>query len=235
LFYVALITIAAMTFLSAGITMTRMTATRIAQTYLAVGYQRAVSSLQQSIAAYVQSGGAANPLPTLTPLPPACAGSRCAFQTSARVTLSPANPAPAATCDASQSNCAQNEQANAYVNEGRIPARIVVTVTTSGGMQLARRSSDVILRTIVTAPYVIIAGARDASFDDVASGHAAGDDGGTVPATPNPCASVAPGMADDTAIRVAYQNTTTAQCTDGSSWRSSSYNTAGSSAPGWSP
>jgi hypothetical protein len=224
-----------MTFLSAGLTMTRMTGTRIAQTYLAVGYQRAVSSLRQSIAAHVQSVGAANPLPALTPLPPACAGTGCGFQTSATITLTSPNPAPAATCDASQSDCAQNEQANAYVNEGRIPARIVVTVTTSAGIQLATRSSDVILRTLATAPYVIIAGARDASFDDVASGHAAGDDGGTVPATPNPCASVAPGTADDTVIRVAYENATTAQCTDGSSWRSSSYNAAGSSAPGWSP
>jgi hypothetical protein len=100
---------------------------------------------------------------------------------------------------------------------------------------VATRSTDVVLRTIATAPYVIIAGARDGSFDDIASSNAAGDDGGVPPATPDPCGSAAPGVADDTSIRVAYRNATTNACSNGSKWRSSSYNVSGSSPTGWSP
>ncbi len=237
LFYVALLAIAAMTFLSAGLAMTRMTASRIAQTYLAAGYQRAVNSLQQTIGAQIQSAGSANPMPVFTPLPPACAGTgnTCAYETAATITFPGSTPAPSASCDPSQSNCAANEQANAYINESRLPARITVTVTTRDGMQLATRTSDVILRTTATPPYAIVAGARDGSFGDIASSHAAGDDGGAPAATPNPCNTAIPGTADDTTIRVAYQNAVTNACSDGSSWRSSPYTVSGAAASGWSP
>lgn len=237
LFYVALLSIAAMTFLSAGLTMTRVSATRMAETYLAVGYQRGIASLERSIAANVQSGGLLNPLPTFTPLPPACAdgGVPCLYETSATISLS-SGAITSTACDSSQSNCAANEQANAYISESRIPARITVVVTTSrDGAQLATRSSDVILRTIATPPYVVAAGARDGSLDAIASSRAAGDDGGAPPATPNPCSSASPGTADDTAIRVAYQNAATNACTDGSQWRSSGYTVNSASASGWSP
>jgi hypothetical protein len=237
LFYAALLAVAAMTFLSAGLAMTRMTNVRVAQTYLSAGYQRAIASLERGVAAQMKSGGLSNPLPTFTPLPPACAnaGTGCVYQTSATITVAAANPTPRATCDPSRSNCARNEEANAYVKEGRIPARIAVFVTTTGGAQLATRTTDVVVRTIATPPYVIIAGTRDGTFDDVASSHAAGDDGGVAPATPDPCTSTAPGIADDTAIRVAYQNAATNQCSNGSSWQSSSYDSAGASSAGWSP
>jgi hypothetical protein len=97
------------------------------------------------------------------------------------------------------------------------------------------RSTDVVLRTIATPPYVIVGGARDGSFDDIASSNAAGDDGGVPPATPDPCGTAAPGIADGTSIRVAYQNAATNACSDGSTWRSSSYNVSTSSTAGWSP
>jgi hypothetical protein len=237
LFYVALLAMAAMTVLSAGLAMTRMTQVRIAQSYLSGGYQRAVASLQEGIAAQIQSGVAPNPMPAFTPLPGECADAAtvCAYRTSATITFTAANVALGASCDPSRSSCAQNEQANRYVNENRIPARISVFVTGPGGAELATRTTDVLLRTIATAPYVVIAGARDGTFDDVASSHATGDDGGTPPATPDPCSSNSPGVADDTAIRVAYQNAATNRCTNGSSWRSSSYDTPAESSAGWSP
>jgi hypothetical protein len=102
-------------------------------------------------------------------------------------------------------------------------------------MQVAARTNDVILRTIATPPYVVAGGTRDGTLSDIPSTQAEGDDGGTPPATPNPCASAVPGAADDTAIRVAYENAVSSACTDGSAWRSSSYTISGTSAAGWSP
>jgi hypothetical protein len=84
---------------------------------------------------------------------------------------------------------------------------------------LATRDSDVTLRTMISPPYVAIAGARDATFDDVATGNLLGDDGGKPPATANPCAAGSPGSSDDTVVRVAYKNAQTGACSDGSSWR----------------
>jgi hypothetical protein len=237
LFYVALLAVAAMTFLSAGLAMTRVSASRIAQSYLAVGYQRAMSVLEQRLSAQIVSAGSPLPFPTFTPLPPECAGAAgsCAYTTGATIALTGAtNPAAPAGCDPAKSNCAQNEQASAYVDEGRVAARITVNVIASGGMQVATRSSDVVLRTIATPPYLIVASAHDDSSDALST-QAAGDDGGTPAATPNPCSIGASGTADDTTIRVAYQNASTNACTDGSAWRSNSYDLRGSAPTGWSP
>lgn len=238
LFYAGLLAAIAMTFLSAGLAMTRMSAARLAQFYLPAGYQRAAATLQQTLAAQIQSGGLPDPLPTFTPLPPACvdASSACAYRTSATIEFTQAaRPSSVTACDpSSQGSCAGNEQANPYVNESRLPARIAVTVTTAAGVTVAQRTSDIVLRTIDTAPYVILAGARDGSFDGSAS---SGDDGGALPATPNPCApaSASGSSGDDTVIRVAYRNAATGACSDGSVWRSSSYAIRGSNAAGWSP
>jgi hypothetical protein len=238
LFYVALIGVIATTFLSAGLAMTRATTHRLAQTYVAAGYQRAASSLQQVLATDLQNGPLPSPLPTFTPIPAACVdGSNpCRYQTGATITLTQTSaPANGSQCDTSQTNCASNEQANGYVDESRITARISVTVTAaSDGSVLATRSGDVVVRTMNTPPYVVIAGTRDGAFDDVAANNSVGDDGGTIPATPNPCASVAPGTSDDTVVRVAYRNQTTNACTDGSSWRTQSYSSSGGAPNGWS-
>lgn len=238
LFYVALVAVIATTFLSAGLAMTRMTVHRLSQTYVTPGYQRAVSALQQTLATDMQNGGLPNPLPAFTPIPASCvdASTPCRFRTAETITLTQTStPAPVAACDSSQSACAANEQANAYVNESRVSARITVSVIAGDGTTLTTRSGDVIMRTMNTPPYVVVGGARDGAFDSVASANAAGDDGGTVPATPNPCSANAPGTVDDTVVRVAYRNQTTNACSDGSSWRAASY-TSGSGVPsGWSP
>lgn len=224
LYFVALIAVAAMTFLSAGLAMTRAASTRLAQSYLTEGYQRAVSALQQSVAQEIQTTGSTTPLPVITPLPAQCAGGKspCRYETSATISfLTTAAPAV-------------NEQANAYVNEGRIAARITAIVTNTGGMQLATRESDVALRTIATAPYVLISAARDGTLDSIPARQRAGDDGGVPPATPDPCGSAGAGASEDTAIRVAYENAATNACSDGSAWRSPPY-PGPTSAPGWSP
>jgi hypothetical protein len=239
LLYVALLGTIATTFLAAGLAMTRMSAVRIAQTSIAAGYQRAAAALTETLAARIQAGGLPSPLPTFTPLPPACieGSTACAYETSETIEFTQeAPPAPGATCDPSQTGCAQNEQANPYVNESRLTARIGVTVTTAGGVTIAKRTADIVLRAINVPPYVILAGARDGTLDELAASQAIGDDGGTASATPNPCAPGADtGVADDTAIRVAYHNAATNACSDGSSWRSSSYSIRSAFPAGWSP
>ena len=236
LFYVALIALAASTLLSAGAAMTRMTILRLSQSALASGYQRAASTLQLRLSSEIATHGFPSPLPSFTPLPQACAGgvSACDYTTSATIALTQAAPetfAPA--CDPSSSNCASNEEANAYVGERRLSARITVTVNARDGTILAARAGDVVLRTFSVPPYVTIAGSRDGSFDEYAAARAPGDDGGTLPATPDPCATAAP--ANDTAVRVAYRNAVTNACSDGSAWRDGSYSIDGGSASGWSP
>lgn len=235
LFFVALLTVATFTFLSAGLAMTRMTAARMVQTYVTTGYQHAAASLERTIANEIQSGGLPDPLPSFTPLPAVCAGTGCAYKTMASIAVSKIGSPAGAQCDASQSNCAANEQANPHVDETRVFARISVTVTTADGTPVAMRADDLVLRTIAVPPYVLPAGARDDTFAAAPADDSPGDDGGVPAATPNPCARATPGAADDTSIRVAYRNAATNACTDGSSWRSSPYTVRGAAPSGWSP
>lgn len=235
LYYVALIVLVALTIVSAGMAMTRATIERMAQPYIAAGYQRAVTALQQTISSEMQSGGVPYPAPAFTPIPAACANTACTYKTAETIALTTAGaPANGSACDASQTNCAPNVERNAYVAESRLTAAITVTVTTTTGAVLATRSGDVILRTFSSPPYVAVAGTREGTFDDIASSHTAGDDGGAPPATPDPCASPASGVADDTTVRVAYRNTSSGACTNGSSWSDSSYSSVTNST-GWSP
>lgn len=235
LFYVALIALVAATILSTGLAMTRMTITRMMQPYVAAGYERAAASLQQTIAADMQAGGIPSPAPTFAPLSPTCANASCTYLTSETIALTQTGPSTSGvTCDPAQTNCAPNVQANAYIAEGRVTARITVNVQDRSGAVLAERAGDVVLRTFKVAPYASIAGSRDGTFDDVTASHAAGDDGGAPPATPNPCASASAGIADNTTVRVAYRNQATSACVDGSSWSNSSYS-QGAAPGGWSP
>lgn len=232
LFYVALIALAASTFLSAGLAMARISTARLAQSALSAGYQHAASVLQQQLANALASGEPPEALPSFTPLPAQCAGggNPCRYQTTETIAIAPISTAP--TCDPAATNCAIDEEANPYVNERRVAARITVAVTGASGELLVTRSQELILRTFSTPPYVAPAGARDGSFDDAPAGRAAGDDGGAPPATPNPCAGAA--SAGGTAVRVAYQNAVTGACSDGSGWRNGSYSSGGST-PGWPP
>lgn len=230
LFYVLLIGIASSTFLTAGLFMSRLTIERLAQNAIAPAYQRAAAVLQQTVVTDMQSGGLPEPLPSFTPLPSSCIDSACNYTAHETIAVEP--NAPSAACDASSPNCAVNEESNGYVNEQRVAARITVTITAPGGETLATRSADVILRTFATPPFAAIAGARDGSFGGLPPAQTAGDAGGTLPATPNPCASAPPD--DDTVIRVAYRNAVTNACTDGSTFRNNAYS-ASSPNSGWSP
>ncbi|HKU67104.1 MAG TPA: hypothetical protein VJP85_04935 [Candidatus Baltobacteraceae bacterium] len=233
LFYIALIALVATTILSAGLAITRMTIVRMAQPYLAAGYQRALTSLQERVSAQMQSSGLSGPMPAFTPIPAACANAACTYKTSETIALTQtAAPTAGPSCDPLQSNCAPNVQANTYVGESRVTALVTVTVTDGSGSSIAVRSASVVLRTLRTPPYVAIAGSREGAFDDVTASHGTGDDGGAPPATPNPCASASPGVSSDTAVRVAYRNAATAACSDGSAWANASYDEPASSS-GW--
>ena len=235
LYYIALVALVGATILSAGLAMTRVTISRMAQPYITAGYQRALASLEQTVSSDMQAGGVPYPAPTFTPIPAECANAACTYKTSETIALTTAAaPVNAAACDASQTNCAPNVQSNAYVAESRLTAQISVTVTDASGATVAMRTGAVILRTFDAPPYVGVAGSREGTFDDIASLHAAGDDGGAPPATPNPCASVSPGVVDDTAVRVAYHNASSGACANGSSWSDASYSST-TATNGWSP
>ncbi len=235
---VCLLLVITTTFLSAGLAMTRATVSRMAQTYAVNGYERALGVLQQTLANELQQGPLPSPLPSIAPLAAACAdsGAACRYKSAATIAFTQtSSPAPTATCDAGQTNCARGEQANAYVDENRVNARITVTVTAADGTALVTRSANVALRTMRVPPYVALTSAKDGAFDALPAGTAAGDDGGSAPATPNPCAADSPGVADDTAVRVAYRNAVSSACSAGNTWRTESYSTSAGAAAGWSP
>jgi len=221
---VALIAFAANTILSAGLLSARASVHRLAQTYLNQEYQRALDSLQAGVAAYGQSA-LVSPLPSFTPLPTLCVDARtpCGFSGTASITLMrddiAAAPAP---CDTALA-CADNEQANVYVSERRLTARISVTVRAGDSSILAMRDADLTLRVMNAPPYVAIVGASYRSIDAIPSGEPAGEDAGRPPATSNPCAAGSPGSADDTVVRVAYENAQSGACSDGSAWRTTSF------------
>jgi hypothetical protein len=232
LFYVALIALVATTVLSAGLAMTRMSIPRMAQPYLAAGYQRALTSLEERVRTQMQTRGTSYPAPAFTPIPAACANASCTYKSTETIALTGSSaPTAGPSCNPMQSSCAPNVQANSYVAESRMTAVITVTITEAAGGTIAVRSGTAVLRTFDTPPYVAIAGSRDGTFDDVLPSHAVGDDGGEPPATPNPCTSAAAGVSDYTTVRVAYHNAVSAACIDGSAWADSSYD-AGSSS-GW--
>ncbi len=233
--YVALIALVGATILSAGLAMTHMTIERMMRPYVAAGYQRAAVSLEETIGADMHAGGVPFPAPTFTPIPAACANTACTYTATETIALTEASPAtPGPACDTSQTNCAPNVQANRYVSEARLTAAITVNVLDAKGSVVATRSGSVVLRTMLTQPYVTIAGSRDGAFDDLMNAAAAGDDGGAPPATPNPCADATSGAADDTTVRAEYRNQQTSSCTDASAWADSSYS-ARSASSGWSP
>ncbi len=192
LFYVALMAVVATTFITAGMAMTRASIHRLSESYIEAGEQRAFSALTQTLAADIREGALPAALPVFTPIPASCvqSGQPCGYYSSETITLTPnASPQPFASCDPASSNCASNEEANTYVDENRVSARISVTVTAADGTAVATRSRDVILRTLRTPPYIAVSGSNDESSDNLAPAHAAGDDGGLPPATPNPCAA----------------------------------------------
>lgn len=233
--YVVLVALIAVTILSTGLAMTRMTIERGVSPYIAAAYQRAAVSLQQTLATDMQGGGLPYPAPTFTPLPMTCANASCTYKTTEAITLVQSPPAtPGAACDTSQSNCAPNVQTNAFITESRITAIITVNVVDAQDSTVAKRTGSVVLRTFDSPPYVAIAGAREGTFDDIAGSATAGDDGGAPPATPNPCASATASTSDDTTVRVQYRNAVTNACSDGSAWANFSYNSGGS-VTGWSP
>ena len=237
IFSATLLAFVALSFLSAGFAMTRAGIHRLAETYVASGYQTGTRSLQRVLAADMQGGGLPSPMPAISALPLACADPSCRYFTGESIayTSTTFSPSPGATCDPSQSNCAQNEQANSYVAEDRIAARVTVTVADAQKNPIVTRSGDVTFRLLRVAPYAVVASFRDGSFDGLATDGATGDDGGVAPATPNPCASGAAGSSDDTAIRVAYRNVQSNACSDGSAWRTASYSQGSSAPAGWSP
>jgi len=223
--YLSVAAIVAASVLGAGFSAARIAQRAAAQTYIPAAIAQARSALENEVASQIRTTGSAASL-TASTTAPRCVNSACTMfvseQTAPTQTVSVSTP----TCDLSQTGCAANTQTNAYVSEGRIAARITVNVTLNGGLVLASRAQDVVIRTTQTPPYAAIAGDAPAS---------PGDDGGAPPATPNPCAALASGSSADTQVRVQYRNAVTNACTDGSSWSDASYNRPPDAPARWHP
>ncbi|HEV3153618.1 MAG TPA: hypothetical protein VGZ02_07435 [Candidatus Baltobacteraceae bacterium] len=235
LFCTALIAAVAMTTLSAGMAIARSGAHRLAESLVAGGYQTAIGSVETRLSADMQNGGLPSPLPAPTALPAQCAGSDCKYSISETVAFTSSLAAPASTCDTFNTNCAQAEQGNPYIGESRVTSHVTIVVSDANGNSLVTRAADLTFRTFHRPPYVSFAGFRDENFDDVASDRASGDDGGIAASTPDPCASDAPGTADDTSVRVAYENSQSNACIDGSAFQSQPYSQPSTAPAGWSP
>lgn len=217
---VAIVAMAANAMLSAGLISERIAVRRLAQQYVAGEYARAMDALFSNVAGYGKAGGVPDPLPSISPLPPRCAAPRsCALTSSSTIELLRLDPNRSLPCTA-DSACALNEETNSFVREGRVVARIAVAVRAADGTLLATREQDVTVRTFAAPPYAAIAGASDRTLE---TRETIGEDAGTVPRTPDPCSTAPAGQSADTVVRVAYVDTQTGECRDGSSWRTSGY------------
>ncbi len=221
MWYTAIAAIAAFTILSIGAAGARIAQIARAQTFVPATLHRAEASLLQTVAAQMQATGSVSPAPSVSPLPSQCANASCSMSTGATIALTQTSALQnGASCDTSQTNCAQDIQTNGYVAENRITARITATISTAGGSVLVARSENVSVRTTQTPPYATLAGNK-------------GDDGGMAPATPNPCSTAAAGTSADTEVRVQYNNQATSACSDAGTFSNASFSTTSGAPPGW--
>lgn len=209
---------AAGTFLSCGLAVTRAAIHHGAQRALIPGYARARAAVLQTLTSAAAHGALRDALPTIAPLLPKCVDDEetCAYSTTATITFSKDAIETGQSCSI-QNSCLR-EQHNLYVDEGRISARISVSVIDKSGEQLAAQTSVLLLRTLRAPPYVMVSGARDMRFDATKDPVAISDDGG-MRANIDPCATGVPGTSADTAIHVVYRRAGEGSCTSGEHWR----------------
>ncbi|MDQ2681119.1 MAG: hypothetical protein M3Y21_08885 [Candidatus Eremiobacteraeota bacterium] len=235
-FMSAVIVLLSLTMLQAELAFSRARVHQLAAKYLAVGYGRAVSSLETQL----ETGIAAKtidprsgPFPASFNLPANCATHAvpCDFSVAAQVSVDTTQVvaplgAPSGCSDPNADDCGHNLQANGFVDEGRVSALVTVTVSAPGGATLATRSTNITLRTFASAPYIAVASARDRTFDDVTLHAASGDDGGQ----PNGSSG-----ASDTRVNVIYRKRTTGQQTAANNWQDASWSDGSANTSGWSP
>jgi hypothetical protein len=144
------------------------------------GAARAQQWLAQSIAARSPLSAAAMPSPSA--ICTIAAGSTCALTVTTTISTPPPNPsATPSACPGT--DCVVYLQDNAAVAESRFRVRITSTVTGTSGTVYAVRSGEIAFRTYLTPPYASLAGALEASLDEIAPNFA-GDDAGTANGTP---------------------------------------------------
>lgn len=194
-----------------------------------VAAQRAFSSataqIRARIAAQIQAGSDPRSISLQGfDVAPACTASdaahACALSAVASVASTLAGgigSTSAATCPPP---CAANVQENDSVDEGRISARVHVTVSAADGTIYARRDRYAIFRTMRVAPYAQLGGTRDASDATISAGSAEGDDGG---------------IPDATTANVRYVNARTGATLDGNAWATRSWSNGDAVPSGWAP
>lgn len=216
----ALIAFVGLTAISAELALTRAAQARISARYLAVAAARGDDAVQTKAARFMQAGGIPSPLPTMSPLPPACAGgaSPCVYRTTASAQWIGNLNGARGTCATADTNCVPSVQNNAAIDEGRLVARITAQVIAPDGAIVAARSHNLVLRTFLVSPYAAAVAQSDGDSGGVSSGA-------------DPCASAPP---PDTVIHAVYRNERTGACANADRLATGEYRIPGTGT-GWSP
>jgi hypothetical protein len=184
----------------------------------------AVDTAEKTIADAIEAGADPRSLSPVAPSPVPT----CVFQTQKTCGLFgetsiafQAPPAGASPCP--NRACAAYEQGNDAVDEGRIDAVVTAQIVTRDGEVLATRSGRATFRTMLVAPYAVMAGSGDESLASVANA-GVGNDAGAAPA----------GTAPGTLIDVLYQNRVTGRSMPANVWNPQAPDSS-AAAPAWAP
>lgn len=234
LFMLAVIGIAASTFLETQLLFAKAAGKRLAESYAVQALPRAEAYLLRQAAGQIAVDG---PATTLAPpaMPADCVSpSYCSLKISATyaVTGSTMTVGGAAT--------AQNLQTAALASEQHVSVKITVTATDASGNPIASHTALATLRTFAAAPYVAPAGLQDIAVDDTADAQT--DTAGCDPASPTTCDPSVVATVDDTRLharQTCKENGNGGSCTGApalsdDTFANSAWTNGNVSATGWS-
>ena len=184
-----------------------------------------IDAAEKTVADAIKAGADPRTLAPIAPSPqPTCilaTQQGCALLGEASIAFASAASASPSPCPSGA--CAAYVQGNDAVDEGRIDVTVAAQIVAADGTVLASRSDRATLRTMLVAPYAVIAGNGDASLASLARG-GTGNDAGAVPN----------GAAPGTLIDVLYENQVTGASMPANVWQPQSQG-SNAGAPSWSP
>lgn len=221
LFIVALLTALGATIVHAAASLADARVHRRATLAVDRAVASALAAVQGAAATQIQGGADPHALRLEVPnVAPSCAAnvaSTCALTVTTTLDATAEATSGGSPC---APLCANDEQGNDAIAEGRTSVRIRVVATGSDGTIIAMRDRYATFRVWKVAPYVALAGTRDVSTDAIANGTSEGDDAGS-PAV--------------TTVGVRYVNARTGASVDGNAWTSQGWSNTNASATDWDP
>ena len=222
-FFIAVLSLATVALLNVALFLAKVAAYERALAYVPAGYQSGLAQLETSLARDVQNKYPQQGLPynAVAPVPAVCISNDrpCTYYASSTIVI-PSQSAPAATqsCDASQTNCAQNMQEHPAVTEGRAAAQITTSILDRDRVPIVTRTKFVTLRTFGVDPYVALIGERDGAIGN-RSAAPEGENAGL----------------PTTQIVVKYHNTQDGSETERDRWSTQGWSSGNGSTGTWSP